>query len=143
MLKNPMVGINMRSTFTQMYAHCVWATWDREPFITPEIQPTLYAAIVHQCKSLKCTVIAIGGIADHVHLLIGFPPTISISELIKQVKGSSSHLITHTTNAPFKWQGAYAAFTVSHNDLDTIANYIRNQPIHHQQKSLSPNWEAS
>ncbi len=52
----------------------------------------VYGAIVHQCEALKCTVIAIGGIEDHVHLLVGFPPTLAVSELVKKVKGTSSHL---------------------------------------------------
>jgi REP element-mobilizing transposase RayT len=79
----------MRSNCTQLYLHCVWATWDRLPLITSDIQQIVYAAIVQQSKNLGCTVIAVGGIADHVHLLVGFPPTLTVSELLKQVKGSS------------------------------------------------------
>jgi putative transposase len=133
----------MRSNFTQMYVHCVWATWDRIPFITSDIQPILYAAIAQKCKSLNCSVIAIGGIEDHLHLLVGFPPTLTVSELIKQVKGSSSHLITHQINSSFKWQGAYGAFTVSQTELDKIAHYICNQPQHHRQNDLTPTWELT
>jgi hypothetical protein len=51
----------MRTSFTQMYVHCVWATWNREPLITAEVQGMIYGAIVHQCEVLKCTVIAIPG----------------------------------------------------------------------------------
>ena len=82
----------MRTSFTQMYVHCVWATWNREPLITEEVQPIVYRTIGHQCEVLKCTVIAVGGIEDHVHLLVGFPPTLAVSELVKKVKGSSSRL---------------------------------------------------
>lgn len=135
----------MRSNFTQLYLHCVWATWDRLPLITPDIQKAIYAAIITECTQMQCTVIAIGGIIDHVHLLTGFPPTINISELIKQVKGSSSHLVTHKIKPGefFKWQGSYGAFTVSHDAIDQVANYIRNQAIHHQQKSMIPTWELN
>ncbi len=128
-----------------MYLHCVWATWDRLPLITPNIQKVVYAAIIKQCEQLKCTVIAIGGIEDHVHLLTGFPSTLTVSNLIKKIKGSSSHLITHEIKPDefFKWQGSYGAFTVSHEMLDKVANYIRNQEIHHRQKSIIPTWEIN
>ncbi|MFP4123256.1 IS200/IS605 family transposase [Coleofasciculus sp.] len=133
----------MRSNFTQLYLHCVWATWDRLPLLTSDIQEAVYAAIIGECQQLKYTVIALGGIEDHVHLLISFLPTIAVSDLIKQVKGSSSHLVTHEIKPGefFKWQGSYGAFTVSHDHLDQVANYIRNQPIHHRQKSIIPTWE--
>jgi putative transposase len=73
----------MRSNYTQLYLHYVWATWDRLPIITLDIQKLVYAAIIRECEQLKCTVIAIGGVEDHVHLLTGFPTTVTVSELIK------------------------------------------------------------
>lgn len=135
----------MRANFTQLYVHCVWATWDRLPLIKPDLQQLVYAAIIHECEKLKCTVITIGGIEDHIHLLTGFPPTVNISELIKQIKGSSSHFITHEIkpNEFFKWQGSYGAFTVSYSEIDRVAHYIRNQAEHHLQKSIISSWELS
>jgi REP element-mobilizing transposase RayT len=135
----------MRANFTQLYLHCVWATWDRLPLITPDIQKVIYAAIIRQCEQLGCTVIAVGGVEEHVHLLTGFPPTLTVSDLIKQIKGNSSHLITHQIKPGkfFKWQGSYGAFTVSQDDIDAVANYIRNQAIHHQQKSIISSWELT
>ncbi|OCQ97799.1 transposase [Nostoc sp. MBR 210] len=135
----------MRANFTQLYLHYVWATWDRLPLITPDIQKLVYAAIIKECEQLKCTVIAVGGIEDHIHLLIGFPVTISVSNFIKQIKGSSSHFINHEIKSSdfFKWQGSYAAFTVSHDAIDNVAHYIRNQAIHHQQKSIISAWELT
>lgn len=135
----------MRANFTQLYLHYVWATYDRLLLITPEIQKLVYAAIIKDCEELKCTVIAIGGIEDHIHLLIGFPTTVSVSEIIKQVKGSSSHFINHEIKPRefFKWQGSYGAFTVSYDAIDNVANYIRNQETHHKQKSLISTWELT
>ena len=135
----------MRANFTQMYLHCVWGTWDRLPLITPTIREAVYAAIIKECQQLKCKVIAIGGIEDHVHLLNAFPPTLTVSQLIKQIKGSSSHFINYKIQPDnfFKWQGSYAAFTVSQERIDQIANYIRNQETHHQQKSIIANWELT
>jgi putative transposase len=132
----------MRDTFTQLYIHFTWATWDRLPLITPDIQQVIYATIIAECQKLGCTVIAVGGIEDHVHLLTGFPTTLAVFEIIKQVKGSSSHFITHEIKPGvfFKWQGSYAAFTVSHDAIDIVAKYIRNQAVHHHQKSMIPHW---
>ncbi|GAB4335169.1 MAG: IS200/IS605 family transposase [Leptolyngbyaceae cyanobacterium] len=133
----------MRDNYTQLYIHCVWATWDRLSIITPDIQSAIYAEIIRQCQQLKSTPIVVGGVADHVHLLAGIPPTLSISELMKAVKGSSSHFVTHVIRPGefFKWQGSYGAFSVSPDHLDRIANYIRNQPQHHAQDILTPHWE--
>ncbi len=133
----------MRNNFTQLYVHLVWATWDRLPLITPEIQEPIYNIITFECKQLGCHVIAIGGITDHVHLLTGFPATLAIATLAKQIKGSSSHTINYQIrpNDFFKWQGSYAAFTVNHQDLAPIAAYIHNQADHHQQQTYIPSWE--
>jgi REP element-mobilizing transposase RayT len=134
----------MVRNYTQLYLHCVWATWDRKHLITPDIEDIVYAAIVTQCRQLECTAIAIGGIADHVHLLTDFPPTLKISELVGQAKGSSSHLITHEVRPGkfFRWQGGYGAFTVGSREIDIVANYIRNQKNRHHQKSIRPAWEV-
>lgn len=133
----------MRRNFTQLYVHLVWATWDRLPLITPNIQDSLYNVIAHECTQMECKVIAIGGIADHIHLLVGFPSSLAIATLVKQIKGSSSHCMTHQIkpDAFFKWQGSYAAFTVGAQDLDGVAAYILNQAQHHNQHTHIQAWE--
>ncbi len=133
----------MRAPFTQLYLHCVWATWDRLPLIAPAIEARLYAAIQAKCHELKCELIAIGGDVDHVHLLVRFPTTITVAVLLKEVKGASSHLVTHEIASAdfFKWQGAYGAFTVSKDDMKAVAAYINHQKEHHSTKTLIDAWE--
>ncbi|MGJ3251866.1 MAG: IS200/IS605 family transposase [Elainellaceae cyanobacterium] len=133
----------MRSSYTQLYVHCVWSTWNRLPLLTPDIREIVYGAIAKECQTLKCTPIAIGGIDDHVHLLAGYLPTISVSALMKQVKGSSSHLMNYQIRPDqfFKWQSSYSAFSVSQSGLDVVAAYIRNQEQHHTARSLQKCWE--
>jgi len=128
----------MRAPYTQLYLHLVWATWDRLPLITPAIEPNLYAAMAKKCEDLGCQLIAIGGIVDHVHLLVRFPTTISIADLVKGVKGSSSHLMNHGVlpGGGFKWQGAYGAFTISKRSVDDVVAYIRHQKVHHANGQL-------
>jgi putative transposase len=135
----------MRDNYTQLYIHCVWSTWDRLPIITPDIQSAVYAEILRQCQQLKSTPVAVGGIVDHVHLLVGIPPTLCVSALMKAIKGSSSHFIVSAIRPGefFKWQGGYGAFSVSSDHIDRVADYIRNQPLHHAHNSLIPKWELA
>ncbi|KAM3113203.1 IS200/IS605 family transposase [Phormidesmis sp. 146-33] len=133
----------MRRNFTQLYVHLVWATWDRLPLITPDVQEALYNLIVYECEQMECQIIAIGGIEDHMHLLTGFSSSLAIATLVKQIKGSSSHCMTHQTKPGnfFKWQGSYAAFTVNPQDLNPVAAYIHNQANHHRQRTDISSWE--
>ncbi len=133
----------MRAPYTQLYLHAVWATWDRLPLITPDIELRLYGAINEKCRELKSYSLALGGIDDHLHLLVRLPTTLSVADLLKGVKGSSSHLLTHEV-APdkfFKWQGAYGAFTLAKQDVDRVIDYIRNQKTHHAAKTIWDDWE--
>ena len=133
----------MREPWTQLYVHLVWACWDRLPLLSKEIEQSIYACIQEECFRLRCESIAIGGTEDHVHLLTRFPTTITIADLTKQVKGSSSHLITHRLahREPFKWQGAYGAFTVSRAEVPRVRAYILNQKQHHREGTLDEDFE--
>ena len=133
----------MRAPYTQLYVHMVWATWDRLPLITPDIEERVYACIANKCRQHKCEPLAIGGIEDHVHLLTRFPTTIAIATLAKEVKGASSHLVTHEIKPDdfFKWQGAYGAFTLRKSEVSQVQRYIRNQKQHHVDNILNEEWE--
>ena len=135
----------MRAPFTQLYLHCVWATWDRLPFLTPQLEQPIYAAILAKCHELKCEPLAIGGISDHVHLLIRLHTTVAVADLLKDVKGASSHLVTHviTPGEFFKWQGAYGAFTLRKEDVPVVKDYIERQKEHHARNELWPEWEQT
>ncbi|MCP4362184.1 MAG: transposase [Chloroflexi bacterium] len=133
----------MRAPYTQLYVHMVWATWDRLPLITDVIEPRLYAAVATKCRQLKCEPLAIGGIEDHMHLLTRLHTTIAIATLAKEVKGASSHLVTHeiVPGKFFKWQGAYGAFTLRKSEVPQVKAYILNQKQHHAENSLYDEWE--
>ena len=135
----------MKNPFTQLYLHCVWATWDRLPLITPKLEQSVYAAILTKCRELKCEPLAINGMPDHVHLLVRLPTTISVAQLLKEVKGASSHLVTHEI-APgefFKWQGTYGAFTLAKSAVPEVKAYIERQKEHHAERSFRPEWEQA
>jgi REP element-mobilizing transposase RayT len=100
-------GRKMRAPFVKMYIHLVWATWDRLPLITTPVRARLFGAITDVCCELRCPAIAIGGMPDHVHVVALLHPTVCASELVRRIKGSSSHLVTHEIKPEscFKWQG--------------------------------------
>jgi putative transposase len=130
----------MRAPFTQLYLHCVWSTWDRLPLISLDLEQP-----IAKCAELKCSVIAIGGMPDHVHLLVRLHTTVTVADLLKETKGASLHLMTHKVRPGefFKWQGAYGAFTVSKSMVPTVKAYIEHQKEHHAQNDLWNEWEQT
>ena len=131
----------MREPFTQLYVHLVWATWDRAPILTAELLQVVDRSIRHECVQLGAEVVAFGGVADHVHLLARLPARLSVSNLVKQVKGATSHLITQRLRIPFKWQGGYGAFSVSKRSIPIARDYVLNQEQHHSYGTLIPGAE--
>ncbi len=135
----------MRSPFIKIYFHLVWSTWDRGPLITPAIAPRLHAALVCASTDRGASVIAIGGIVDHVHMLVRLPPSVVLSTFIGEIKGSTSHLM-NAEIAPdlrFRWQGAYGAFSVCPGDIDRARNYVLRQREHHDDGTQWEEWERS
>ena len=128
----------MRHPWTQLYLHLVWSTWKRAPLITPQLQPRIYAVLQHQASQLKADVIAIGGIEDHVHVLLRFPTNVATSTLVQRLKGASSHFVTHVLRSQeaFKWQGAYGAFTLTKRAVPHVREYVLNQEARHRDGRL-------
>ena len=133
----------MRRNKLAVYLHLNWATWDRLPLIAPNIERRLYRNIESQAQQMGCAVLALNGTSDHTHLLVSIPSTITIAELVKQVKGVSSHFANEelVPDNQFKWQGNYGAFSVSRWDLDKIIAYIKRQKEHHDANDLVNEWE--
>jgi REP element-mobilizing transposase RayT len=113
------------------------------PLITPDIELRIYGAINEKCRELKAYPLALGGMDEHLHLLVRLPTTLAVADLLKGVKGASSHLVTHviTPGKFFKWQGAYGAFTLSKGNVPRVIDYIRNQKSHHASQTLWQEWE--
>jgi len=128
-----------------LYCHLVWGTWNRLPVIESSIEGPIYAAIRKKCADLEATAIAIGGTKNHVHLLIRYQPKHRISDLVKEIKGYSSHLVTHTLRSSefFKWQTGYGAFSVGKTELVRINNYITSQKQHHWHQTLLSDFELN
>jgi putative transposase len=135
----------MPASYVQVYIHLVWATWDRLPILKPGVRDSVYACISSACSDLRAKAMAIGGTNDHVHLLVSMPATTSIAELAKKVKGSSSHLVNHRgcETESFKWQGSYAAFSVSKALVPVVRSYVLSQEEHHRAGTTDRDAELS
>ncbi|HYJ79587.1 MAG TPA: IS200/IS605 family transposase [Longimicrobiaceae bacterium] len=131
------------STYSQLYVHAVWSTWERVPLIVPEREAVIYRAIHQQCSAVGAEPIAIGGVEDHVHVLVRFPPTVAVSQLIGRMKGASSRMVEQVSRHPFRWQAGYGAFTVGTRHVPAVRAYVLNQAEHHRTGTLVKTLEAA
>ena len=91
----------------RLYYHLVWATKERQLLINPNKEVELYNYIIGKSDALRCIVHAIGGMEDHIHLVVSVPPTLSIADFVKNIKGSSAHYLNqnlYASSNKFGWQ---------------------------------------
>ena len=120
-------------TYWRLFYHFVWGTKNREPLIAPEWEDPLHNAIAAKAAELAAFVHAIGGVEDHVHLVVSVPPKIALSTFMAQVNGNSSHFANHTLSADayFAWQAGYGVVSFGGKTLDAMVRYAKNQREHH------------
>jgi len=135
----------MRASYSRIYIHLIWTTWDRLDLIDDTLEPILYNYISKKCRQQNGILLQIGGTSNHVHLLVKLLPAINIGQFVKNIKGSSSHYIAQIIRPDsfFKWQGGYAAISVSPGHLSKVSMYIAAQKEHHQSKTCNKDWEVS
>jgi len=128
----------MAHTYTNLLTHVIFSTKDRTPLIDAELKPKLLAYMGGILREMKGTALIINGTKDHVHLLIGLPPPLSLSEVMRVVKTNSSKWVheTRSSRATFGWQSGYGAFSVSQSNVTTVSEYIAHQEEHHKRVSF-------
>ena len=128
----------MANTYTQIYIHIVFAVEGRQNLIKPEHNDELQKYITGVVSGQKQKLIAINNMPDHLHLLIGLKPDLSLSNLMRDVKANSSKFINekHWVIGRFEWQEGFGAFSYSRSQLATIIHYIESQQKHHARKSF-------
>ncbi len=121
-------------SYVSSYFHCVFSTKDRRRLITPELQARLWPFLGGIARQNKMKALEIGGVEDHVHLLLSLPATMPVAKAMQLIKAGSSKWIHDTFPAHrlFAWQEEYGAFSVSVSQLDKTMQYIRRQPEHHR-----------
>jgi len=133
----------MSHSFNKIWIHAIWATKERAALIKPSVELKIHNFMRQQFKELGCPVRIINGMPDHIHALFLLNPQKSIAEVIKQVKGSSSHEINqhNLTDEKFAWQTGYAAYSVSESVLEKVYEYIHNQKEHHTKRSFEQEYD--
>lgn len=132
------------NTYTQMYVQLVFAVRNRENILLKSIRPRVFEYISGIITGMKHKSIIINGISDHIHILIGLNPVISVSDTVHDIKRGSSLFINENKLLPcrFSWQEGFGGFTYSRSQIDDIYKYIENQEIHHARKSFREEYLA-
>jgi REP element-mobilizing transposase RayT len=125
-------------TFSQIYIQIVFAVKGRESLIEARWEDELYKYITGIIQNKGQKLLAINGMPDHIHLLIGMKPNCCLSDLVREVKKASNLYINGKkwVRGRFEWQSGYGAFSYSHSALDSVIKYISNQKIHHEKTSF-------
>lgn len=127
----------MSSTHLSLHYHLVFGTKKHEPFITPAWRARLHAYLGGVIRTLDGAPEAIGGMADHVHLLIGLQATHTLADVLRETKSVSSAWVHEEVGCkPFAWQEGYGAFTVSSSQLENVRAYIQEQEEHHRTRAF-------
>lgn len=127
-----------RMSYVSAYFHCVFSTKERRPMISPALRARLWPFLGGIARQNKMKGLEIGGMEDHVHILLSLPSTLSVAKALQLLKGGSSKWVHETfpEQRLFGWQQKYGAFSVSVSQLDTITQYIKRQEEHHRKISF-------
>ena len=133
----------MSHSLNKIWIHTIWSTKERFPFIQPPIEKKIHEYMGEQFIQSGCTVRIINGMPDHIHCLFLLNPQKALTDIIKQVKGSTSYWINDQNLAKekFLWQTGYAAFSVSESILEKVCQYIVNQKQHHKKATFAKEYE--
>lgn len=133
----------MRSLYHQLYFHLVWGTYKRLKMIDQKLEPILIQLIKDKIREKGADLLCFGCTEDHVHLLVRTISSLRVSDLIGEIKGYSSYVISNQIQPEigFRWQGGYGVMTFAEQDLPRLINYVRNQKEHHRNDDLHLQWE--
>ena len=133
----------MPSTHTCLHYHLVFGTKDHDTAIAPSWRAKLHAYLGGVVRALEGTPLVVGGVSDHVHLLVGLKPTHNVADVMRELKAVSSRWVHDEIKAlGFGWQEGYGAFSVSKSSVDDVIHYIQNQRDHHRTKSFQEEYLA-
>ena len=133
----------MSHSLNKIWIHAIWSTKERIPLINLSIEKKLYNFITEELREQGCQVKIINGMPDHIHCLFLLNRQKSIAEVIKQIKGSSSHYVNQQDliSGKFAWQTGYAAYSVSESGVEKVYRYIQHQKQHHARKTSQQEYE--
>jgi putative transposase len=128
----------MPNTYSQIYIQIVFAVKGRQNLIPEQIRTELHKYITGIVQNRDQKMLSIFCMPDHTHILVGLKPSISISDLVRDIKAGSSKFISdnNLVNGKFNWQEGFGAFSYSKSQIDTVIKYILNQEIHHKKRTF-------
>jgi putative transposase len=134
----------MANTYTQIHIHSVFTVQHRDGIIHNKWKDDLYKYITGIIQARDHKLLAIGGMSDHIHILFGFRPRQSLSDLMQEIKRGSANWINENRfiRGKFYWQEGYGAFSYSRNDLPNVIRYIQNQKEHHKKITFMEEYVA-
>lgn len=134
----------MPQSLTRLYAHLIFSTKNREPFLEEAIRPRVHGYLATIIRDLDSPWVVVGGVADHVHILFDMGKMVAPVKFVEQVKRESSKFVktlgTHYTK--FYWQRGYGMFSVSPKDRDEAEQYVRRQEEHHRRRTFQDEYRA-
>jgi REP-associated tyrosine transposase len=127
----------MPQSLSRLLVHLVFSTKNRIPFLqSPQLRSEVQAYLTATLRGVDCEPMQVGGVADHVHLLFGLSRTISLAELVKDLKTSSTKMMREKGHLAFSWQAGYGAFSVSESNKAVVIAYIVSQELHHRKMTF-------
>lgn len=130
-------------TYSKIYIQLVFAVKNRKALIDVSWETKLYKYITGIVTNKGQKLLAINGMPNHIHILIGLRPNMKISDLVREIKKSSNAFVNENKFSSFKfeWQKGYGAFSYSHSDLDRVIHYIKNQKEHHKKNTFKKEYQ--
>ncbi len=132
----------MGSTFSSLRAHIVFSTKERRPFIRDDWRAGLHGYLGGTIKGLSAIPEAIGGVGDHVNLLVSYGPVLAIADFVRELKKASSVWAAENHESAFRWQDGYSVFSVSASQKQRVTSYIETQEEHHRKLSFREELES-
>ena len=129
--------------YVKVWIHLVWSTKNRQSFLKDDIRPTIFQHMRDNAKKKDIFLDFINGYREHVHALVSLGTEQTISNIVKLMKGESSHWVNQNNliDLKFEWQHEYFAVSVCESLLDKTRDYIRNQEAHHTKKGFDDEFE--
>jgi putative transposase len=125
--------------YVKCFYHAIWATKRRQPLITNQIEKLLFSAIEQKSLEMRCPILALNAVEDHVHVAVCIVPNVATSEWLRHVKGLSAHAVNANfvgDELAFKWQEGYGLVTFGEKNLPFVIDYIARQKEHHAKGTI-------
>jgi len=134
----------MPQSLSFLLVHLIFSARDRTAYLTAQVRPNLHAYLATVARNANCECFRVGGVADHVHLAIRLSRTITLAQLVEELKTSSSNWLKTQSSElmHFAWQHGYGAFSVGPSDLEALTSYIDTQETHHRLHSFQEEYRA-